>query len=74
MRITANLNLLDDLFEFNRSFFATDRGTESVLGSAVEWLENNIKDIKTECKALLLDVACNQKIAQSQLDIVRLVV
>lgn len=33
-------------------------------------LEKSLQRLQTECQALLLEVACNQKIAQSQLDIV----
>lgn len=44
------------------------KNTRFVPASA--WLEKSLVRLQLECQALLLEVACNQKIAQSQLEIV----
>ena len=47
-----------------------DEFKKTRLVPASIWLEKSLERLQIECKGLLLEVACNQKIAQSQLEIV----
>ncbi|KAK2750779.1 hypothetical protein FQN55_001789 [Onygenales sp. PD_40] len=78
MRINANAVFTDQILERIQAFETDAKNLEE--GGEEEWhkklqsasrpLLERLVHLKTEHQALLLEIACNQKIAQSQLEIV----
>lgn len=73
MRINANHAIMNSLIQNVKTLVLEAKedhfkNTRFVPASA--WLEKSLVRLQLECQALLLEVACNQKIAQSQLEIV----
>jgi hypothetical protein len=69
MRIHANAVFVDQIL----SHIGTGKpypGRGSELTPVIQSLENRLNHLQTEQRALLLEISCNQKIAQSQLQIV----
>lgn len=73
MRINANLTITKNLIQNCSDLVLEAKDDEfktTRLAPVSTWLEKSLQGLRIECQALLLEVACNQKIAQSQLDIV----
>ena len=73
MRINANHSIMNSVNQHSRDLVSEAKDDEfkkTWLVPASIWLENSLERLQIECKGLLLEVACNQKIAQSQLEIV----
>ncbi|KAL8823311.1 MAG: hypothetical protein Q9191_005976 [Dirinaria sp. TL-2023a] len=73
MRISANVTLIDGLVQVKQKDLVDDDEEESWKArseSSASWVESRLASLKAENQALLLEIACNQKIAQSQLEIV----
>ncbi|KAL8901457.1 MAG: hypothetical protein Q9207_005194 [Kuettlingeria erythrocarpa] len=72
MRISANATMIDSLRQMNSPSllnFPKDEAWASRIKSSCQWIGDRLASLKSESRALLLDLACNQKIAQSQLEI-----
>lgn len=73
MRIHANLAMMDSIVECSKTL---DHGAgdkkrpQTNLIPASQQLDQSFARLKVESEALLLEIACSQKIAQRQLDIV----
>ena len=76
MRIHANTFFTNQILERIQAFEKSGEMNRGVqhdnLKSTSRRLRERLVYLKTEHHALLLEIACNQKIAQSQLEIVRL--
>ena len=73
MRINVNRTIMGQLIQYSRDLVSEAKDDEfkkTRLAPVSTWLEKSLQRLQIECQALLLEVACNQKIAQSQLDIV----
>lgn len=73
MRINANDTMMNNLIQHCRDLVSEAKDDEFKkirLAPVSTSLEKNLQRLQIECQALLLEVACNQKIAQSQLEIV----
>ena len=73
MRINVNRTIMDHLIQYSRDLVSEAKDDElkkTRLAPVSTWLEKSLQRLQIECQALVLEVACNQKIAQSQLDIV----
>ena len=74
MRVNANLKIMSSLIQDCLDLVLEakdDDFRKTKLLSISKWLQENLERLRAECQGLLLEVACNQKIAQSQLEIVR---
>lgn len=77
MRIHANADFVDQILSHigtvKPSHIDTGKPSSSwtsELTPVIQSLENRLNHLQTEQRALLLEISCNQKIAQSQLQIV----
>lgn len=73
MRINANHKIMSTLIQDCKDLVLEandDDFKKTKLVPVSKWLQENLERLRTECQGLLLEVACNQKIAQSQLEIV----
>lgn len=73
MRIGANTTTMDSLRQMNSPSLlnlSEDEDWVSRVKCSTQWIEDTLASLKSENEALLLELACNQKIAQSQLEIV----
>lgn len=73
MRVNANLKIMSSLIQDCKDLVSEandDDFKKTKLVPISKWLLENLEKLRNECQGLLLEVACNQKIAQSQLEIV----
>ncbi|KAL8928730.1 MAG: hypothetical protein Q9208_001508 [Pyrenodesmia sp. 3 TL-2023] len=73
MRIGANTTLMNRLRQMNNPPLLNlpeDEAWASRVKSSCQLIEGTLASLKTDSEALLLELACSQKIAQSQLEIV----
>ena len=73
LRIKANHTIMNGLVHHIKDLVSEAKSDEFKKMRLVPisiWLEKSLERLQTECPGLLLEVACNQKIAQSQLEIV----
>ena len=73
MRINASYKIMSSLSQDCKDLVSEaddDEFKKTKLVPISKWLQENLERLRNECQGLLLEVACNQKIAQSQLEIV----
>ena len=73
MRIIANLKIMNSLVQDCKDLLSAASDDDFKVTKLIpvsKRLQENLERLRNECQGLLLEVACNQKIAQSQLEIV----